>query len=374
MLIVKLYQKIILLLVCCTIFLSSCWSNDEPGSYDPVSAEAQTPARGDLRIESEWSQQSGGNDTAKVLELTVRARDLDGGFRPGKAEIEELAVTVLDPYPNKNHVIFRTSMGDFTVKLATHKAPNTVANFKHYVATGFYNGLSFHRVIKDSMVQTGGYDQMMNEKDSTQPPIMHEGSECGTNERGTLAMARMDDPHSATSQFFINVVDNASLNYGNKGHGYCAFGKVVHGMEVIDNMQLIPTISDKVHQNVPRLSVMIKSARLVSEDLVADGLLLDVVGVTLGYSASDDLSLITPVLSSGTTIPTDHTFTPRETLSTLHFVCQKPGNEPRLLAAYRVEHTTQYPITFDVDANGLLRVLSQGDLLGEPIPFYHQCL
>ena len=281
-------------------------------------------------------------------------------------------------------MLFETSMGNFLVKLSSKNAPETVNNFRHYVASGFYDGLIFHRVIKGFMIQSGGYHANMKLKGNSRAPLIHERQSCGANTYGSISMARTHIADSAGSQFFINAKDNDFLNFqDDQNPGYCAFGQVVSGMDIVHKIEIVVTGKREGFGDVPVEPVVIKSARLVSqdsvikalnEDRVADASLLDVVGVTLGYSASDDLSLITPVLSSGTTIPTRQSVTPRETLSTLHIVCQKPGNEPRLLATYRVEHTTQQLVTFDVDANGLLRVLSQGDLLGEPIPFYHQCL
>ena len=161
-------------------------------------------------------------------------------------------------------VEIKTSMGSMTVELYENKAPKTVKNFLDYVNANFYNGTIFHRVIPGFMIQGGGFTKDMNQK-PTRPSIEHEGAACGTNEVGTLAMARTGDPHSATSQFFINVVDNARLNYTlpPNGWGYCAFGKVTQGMDVAQKIVAVPTTSSGGHQNVPKDPVVIESVTLL---------------------------------------------------------------------------------------------------------------
>ena len=159
-------------------------------------------------------------------------------------------------------VQFKTSMGDFIVELYPEKAPKTVDNFLQYVKAKHYEGTIFHRVIDGFMVQTGGYTFSMGEK-STRPPIPLEANNGLTNDRGTLAMARTGNPNSATSQFFVNVKDNASLNAKGDADGYAVFGKVITGMGVIDKIRVVPTGNKSIYQNVPLTPIIITSATLV---------------------------------------------------------------------------------------------------------------
>ena len=168
-------------------------------------------------------------------------------------------------------VKFTTSAGEFVIELYPDKAPNTVENFLTYVRDGHYNGLIFHRVINNFMIQGGGYDARYMEK-PTRPPIKHEGAEVKakggpTNTVGTIAMARTNNPHSASSQFFINVNNNDFLNHSApsaQGWGYVAFGKVVSGMEVVNKIKLSPTgAGGPFPSDVPQTQVVIQSASLV---------------------------------------------------------------------------------------------------------------
>jgi peptidyl-prolyl cis-trans isomerase A (cyclophilin A) len=154
-----------------------------------------------------------------------------------------------------------TSAGDIVVQLDAAKAPKTVANFVGYVKSGHYDGTVFHRVMNGFMIQGGGMDAAMTEK-KTGTPIALETQGGLKNERGTIAMARTGDPDSATSQFFINVVDNARLDSRGPGTGYAAFGKVVEGMDVVDKIKLVPTGNKGMHQNVPLDPITIKKASL----------------------------------------------------------------------------------------------------------------
>jgi len=158
-----------------------------------------------------------------------------------------------------------TSMGDIVIQLDADKAPKTVANFVQYVKDGHYDGLIFHRVIATFMIQGGGFDADMREK-PTRAPIPLESRNGLNNLRGTVAMARTNVPDSATSQFFINVVDNAFLDAANArdGNGYAVFGKVVSGMEVIDKIREVPVGNRGPHQNVPQQPVVIRKATLES--------------------------------------------------------------------------------------------------------------
>lgn len=156
-----------------------------------------------------------------------------------------------------------TSAGDIVVELDREKAPKTVDNFLQYVKDGHYDGTIFHRVIGSFMIQGGGFKPDMSQK-PTRTPIPLESRNGLSNARGTIAMARTGDPNSATSQFFINVVDNAMLDQPNArdGNGYAVFGKVVDGMDVVDKIKDVPTTSAGMHQNVPATPVIIKKASL----------------------------------------------------------------------------------------------------------------
>ena len=161
-------------------------------------------------------------------------------------------------------VVLETSLGQVLVMLEPEAAPASVENFLAYVASGAYDGTVFHRVIKGFMAQGGGFDMAMVRRD-TRAPIRNEADNGLRNERGTLAMARTGDPHSATSQFFINLKDNAFLDYKSKtpqGWGYCVFGKVVRGMDVVDSMAAVPTTSKGMMQDVPSTPIVIKRAYL----------------------------------------------------------------------------------------------------------------
>lgn len=160
------------------------------------------------------------------------------------------------------HVTLKTSMGDIVLELYPEKAPLTVENFLKYVKKGQYNGTIFHRVIENFMIQGGGFDKNMNQK-PTGPTIQNEAKNGLKNELYTVAMARLPDPHSASAQFFINVGDNAFLDYpGRDGWGYCVFGKVIKGMDVVDKIKVVPTANAGMYQNVPVTPVIIESAKV----------------------------------------------------------------------------------------------------------------
>jgi len=139
-------------------------------------------------------------------------------------------------------VEFETSLGNFTIELAQDKTPTTVENFLRYTDAGFYEGVIFHRVISNFMIQGGGYVAIGQEKqEGLCPPIRNEAAQGLKNERGTISMARTNDPDSATSQFFISVVDNEVLDPNPGSAGYCAFGRVVEGMDVVDKIKDVKT-------------------------------------------------------------------------------------------------------------------------------------
>lgn len=158
-----------------------------------------------------------------------------------------------------------TSMGKIVIELNAQKAPKTVDNFVSYVKSGHYNGTIFHRVIDDFMIQGGGMDEQMNEK-SAGTPIENEADNGLGNEVGTVAMARTNDPHSATAQFFINVKNNTFLNHTSKtsqGWGYAVFGKVVSGMDVVNEIKGVRTANFGMHGDVPTSPIVINSAKLL---------------------------------------------------------------------------------------------------------------
>jgi peptidyl-prolyl cis-trans isomerase B (cyclophilin B) len=158
-----------------------------------------------------------------------------------------------------------TNFGDITLELNADKAPITVANFLQYVESGFYDGVIFHRVINDFMVQGGGFDANMKQK-KTQDEIKNEADNGLSNDNYTVAMARTSIPDSASSQFFINVADNDFLNHTAKtssGWGYCVFGKVVEGMDVVDKMKAVKTTSKDGHRDVPAETVVIEKASVI---------------------------------------------------------------------------------------------------------------
>jgi len=164
---------------------------------------------------------------------------------------------------NKVMVVIETSKGNMTVELWRDKAPKTVENFLRYVDSGFYESLVFHRIIRGFMIQGGGFDLGMAKKD-TLAPVKNEASSEVPNSRGTIAMARTPDPHSATSQFFINHADNSFLDQKDQtpeGYGYCVFGKLVDGYDVLDAIAEVPTGIMGPFRDVPVEPVVIKSIR-----------------------------------------------------------------------------------------------------------------
>ena len=157
-----------------------------------------------------------------------------------------------------------TNFGDITLELNAEKAPITVANFLQYVENGFYDGIIFHRVINGFMVQGGGFDANMKQK-KTSAEIKNEADNGLSNDNYTIAMARTSVPDSASSQFFINVGDNEFLNHTaptSSGWGYCVFGKVIEGMDVVDKIKAVKTTSKAGHRDVPVDPVMIEKAAL----------------------------------------------------------------------------------------------------------------
>ncbi len=183
-----------------------------------------------------------------------------------------LAVCVLGiwsgalPAQDNPSAVIRTSMGEFQVELYADKAPLSVENFINYANSGYYNGTIFHRVIGNFMIQGGGFTPEM-EKKAVGEPIQNEANNGLQNKRGTLAMARTNNPHSATSQFFINVQDNTDLNYTGEGSsrewGYAVFGRVTSGMNVVDGIRFVATTTRPPYSDVPVEPVVIESVEII---------------------------------------------------------------------------------------------------------------
>ncbi len=162
-------------------------------------------------------------------------------------------------------VRLQTNYGAITLELDNVKAPETVNNFLNYVSSGFYDNTLFHRVIDDFMIQGGGFEPGMKQK-KTQAPIQNEAANGLKNDAYTIAMARTADVHSATAQFFINVTSNGFLNYKSstpQGYGYCVFGKVVEGQDIVDKIKKVKTGDHAGHQNVPIEDVIIQKAEVI---------------------------------------------------------------------------------------------------------------
>ena len=165
------------------------------------------------------------------------------------------------------NVLMTTTVGSMTLELDADNAPKTVDNFLSYVAGGFYDDTIFHRVINNFMIQGGGFTADMQQK-PTQAPIENEANNGLKNQRGTIAMARTQDPHSATAQFFINVQDNDFLNHTGEnmqGWGYAVFGKVTDGDDVLDKIRAVQTGSQAGHQDVPVEPIIIESVAIISD-------------------------------------------------------------------------------------------------------------
>jgi len=170
----------------------------------------------------------------------------------------------LSAAPANPKVLMKTSKGDITIELFQDKAPLSVKNFLAYVDAKHYDNLIFHRVIKDFMIQGGGYDVEFHQK-ATRPPIKNEAANGLKNKRGTLAMARTNEIDSATCQFFINTVDNANLDHTAESFGYAVFGAVVAGMETVDAIASTPTMTKRGMRDAPREDVIIISVTRVGD-------------------------------------------------------------------------------------------------------------
>jgi len=188
---------------------------------------------------------------------------------PTPSSPAETVTTHLEKNKKENQVmiLMKTSKGDIKLELDREKAPQTVDNFLAYLKAEHYNGTIFHRVINGFMIQGGGFDAQMHQKPAPHT-VKNEADNGLSNDRGTIAMARTPDPDSASAQFFINVKDNAFLNYTSKtpqGWGYCVFGHVVEGMDVVDAIKSVSTRPAKGFQDVPKEPIFIKEVVLLDE-------------------------------------------------------------------------------------------------------------
>ena len=193
----------------------------------------------------------------KVI-LVAMVSCLLAGCVAQQAPVEEQVEEIKTEQERKTvMILMKTSKGDIKLELDKEKAPKTVENFLGYAESGHYNGTIFHRVIDGFMIQGGGFDENMNQKNAPNT-VENEAANGLKNVVGSVAMARTADPHSASAQFFINLNDNTFLDYpGQDGWGYCVFGKVVEGMDVVNAIKGVPTGSSGPHQNVPKEAVII---------------------------------------------------------------------------------------------------------------------
>jgi len=196
---------------------------------------------------------------------TLLAAPLYSQSSTGITTMTQTATTTTTATTATPRVKLQTSLGDITIALAAERAPKSVENFLTYVRDGFYDATVFHRVIDGFMIQGGGFEAGLKQKD-TRAPIENEANNGLKNARYTLAMARTNEPHSATAQFFINVADNDFLNHAAptaQGWGYAVFGEVVQGMEVVDAIKGVKTGNQGFHQNVPVEDVVIVRATVL---------------------------------------------------------------------------------------------------------------
>ncbi len=207
---------------------------------------------------------------ASVAEKT-KERGKQEATKPAIEKTEKPAPTPADIVEPKAEertlvmILMKTSKGDIKIELDKEKAPETVENFLGYVASGHYKGTIFHRVIDGFMVQGGGFDADMNQKPASKT-VKNEAANGLKNVVGSIAMARTSNPHSASAQFFINLKDNTFLDYpGQDGWGYCVFGRVVEGMDVVDDIKGVPTSNAGPHQNVPKDAIVINDVVVVEE-------------------------------------------------------------------------------------------------------------
>ena len=205
----------------------------------------------------------GGSDSAESESAADEAAPAEADDVPDVAAPEGPADLAT---PGAPVVLMRTTAGDLRIELYPQEAPQTVDNFLRYVEDGHYDGTIFHRVVRGFVIQGGGFTADMDERD-TREPISNEAENGLKNMRGTLSMARTSDPHSATSQFFVNTKDNAMLDHTGpnpRGWGYAVFGKVIAGMEAVDRIEGSPVVSRAGHNDVPETPIVVESATVVS--------------------------------------------------------------------------------------------------------------
>lgn len=215
---------------------------------------------------AEEPSESGSDESAATSDSTDPAESAEETSMPDSTADENGGAAEADLDPAGPVVAMRTSLGDLRIELFPDEAPETAANFLEYVEDGFYDGTIFHRVVRGFVIQGGGFTAEMEEKE-TRPPIGNEATNGLRNRRGTLAMARTGDPHSASSQFFVNTKDNAMLDHtgqDRRGWGYAVFGRVLSGMETVDRIEASPVVSRDGHNDVPDTPVVIESATVIS--------------------------------------------------------------------------------------------------------------
>ncbi len=244
-------------------YLSGCQSTQPMQKQEraPVEDQIQDVSGDELQLEeAEASEQP-------VAEAEAAESQEQAVLSATETRVEvavEPAVNIEQPKEqekNKIMILMKTSMGDIQLELDKEKAPKTVENFLSYVASGHYDGTIFHRVINGFMIQGGGFDESMNQKPAPRT-VENEASNGLKNVVGSIAMARTPDPHSASAQFFINVKDNGFLDYpGQDGWGYCVFGKVTEGMDVVNAIKEVPTAG----ADVPKTPVLIQSVSVVED-------------------------------------------------------------------------------------------------------------
>ena len=205
------------------------------------------------------------SDRDVTEDIDVRVQAMDTNTLADVTQ-EETSVATDEPQEQERNtvmILMKTSKGDIKIELDPEKAPKTVENFLSYVEAGHYNGTIFHRVMDGFMIQGGGFDVDMEQKPAPRT-VENEANNGLKNVVGSIAMARTPDPHSASAQFFINVNDNAFLDYpGQDGWGYCVFGQVVDGMDVVNEIKAVPTGNSGFYQNVPTTPVMINEVSVI---------------------------------------------------------------------------------------------------------------
>jgi peptidyl-prolyl cis-trans isomerase B (cyclophilin B) len=252
-------MKHIALLAVLAGFMFGCQTAQLEPKNEEVDAKPDTEQKAAEKAVEETAEK----EETQPVEETAQVEEV----KPVEELVKEAPVaSVKEPVVEERKtvmILIKTSKGDITLELNEEKAPKTVANFLAYTESGHYNGTIFHRVMDGFMVQGGGFDADMNQKNAPNM-VENEASNGLKNEIGTVAMARTPDPHSASAQFFINVGDNAFLNYpGQDGWGYCVFGKVVEGMDVVNEIKGVATGNNGHHQNVPKEPVMITEVTVI---------------------------------------------------------------------------------------------------------------